>query len=89
MSAGLECPNLGPAPALAQDGPDRTRTREIDMDIQGTIAEAIIAELQRQAEIGEPGLTLDASEPGYLTVDGRIDLDALIMVIEGALAGGP
>ena len=22
MSVGLECPNLGPAPALAQDGPD-------------------------------------------------------------------
>jgi hypothetical protein len=59
------------------------------MDIQATIAEAIIAELQRQAEIGEPGPTVDASEPGYLTVNGRIDLDALIKVIEGALAGGP
>ncbi|WP_264050470.1 hypothetical protein [Methylobacterium flocculans] len=59
------------------------------MDAQTTIANAIIAELQRQAEIGEPGPTVDASEPGYLTIDGRIDLDALIMVIEGALAGGP
>jgi hypothetical protein len=34
-------------------------------------------------------LRVEAGEPGYLTLDGRINLDELIMVIEGALAGGP
>jgi len=59
------------------------------MDIQATIAKAIIAELKRQAVVSEQGLKVEAGEPGYLTLDGRINLDELIMVIEGALAGGP
>jgi hypothetical protein len=62
---------------------------ETDMDIQTTIAEAIIAELKRQAEVSEHGLTVEAGEPGFVTIDGRVNLDELIMVIEGALAGGP
>ncbi|KQP38286.1 hypothetical protein ASF49_04550 [Methylobacterium sp. Leaf104] len=59
------------------------------MDIQTTIARAIIAELERQAEVSEQGLSVEAGEPGFLTLDGRVNLDELIMVIEGALAGGP
>jgi hypothetical protein len=62
---------------------------ETDMDIQTTIAEAIIAELRRQAEVNEHGLSVEADEPGFVTIDGRVNLDELIMVIEGALAGGP
>jgi len=59
------------------------------MDIQTTIAEAIVAELKRRAEVSDEGLTVEAGEPGFLRLDGRINLDELIMVIEGALAGGP
>ena len=40
---------------------------ETDMDIQTTIAEAIIAELKRQAEVSEHGLTVEAGEPGFVT----------------------
>ncbi|MDR7039283.1 MULTISPECIES: hypothetical protein [Methylobacterium] len=59
------------------------------MDLQDRIRDAIVAELQRQAEAGEPAPTVDTTERGYAVIDGRIDLDALIMVIEGSLAGGP
>jgi hypothetical protein len=59
------------------------------MDLQERIRNAIVAELQRQAEACDPAPKVDATEPGYAVIEGRIDLDALIMVIEGALAGGP
>ncbi|WP_336489512.1 hypothetical protein [Methylobacterium nigriterrae] len=59
------------------------------MDLQKTIRDAIIAELERQAEAEDPAPKVDTREPGYAAIEGRIDLDALIMVIEGALAGGP
>lgn len=59
------------------------------MDLQNSIRDAIVAELQRQAEAGEPAPKIDTSEPGFVQIDGRIDLDELIQVIAGALAGGP
>lgn len=59
------------------------------MDLQNTIRDAIVNELERQAEVGDSPLKVDTSEPGYPVIEGRVDLDALIMVIEGSLAGGP
>src|SRR4051794_20457518 len=70
------------------------------MDLQKTIRDAIIAELERQAEAGDPAPQVGTREPGhagvrgrgdlgYAVIEGGIALDALIMVIEGALAGGP
>lgn len=58
------------------------------MDVQNMLRNAITAELKRQAEIDGEALSVEAVEPGFLTVDGRIDLDALIMVITGAVASG-
>lgn len=48
---------------------------------------AITDELRRQAEIDPE---LDVQQDGdRLVVNGPIDLDALVMVIEGSVAGGP
>jgi len=48
-----------------------------------------LSELERHAEGGDPAPKVDTTELGYAVIEGRIDLDALIIVIEGALAGGP
>ena len=58
--------------------------RETAMDIQ-----AIIAELRRAAEASAQDHRVEAGEPGYLTLDGRINRGEPIMGIEGAPAGGP
>ena len=48
---------------------------------------AITDELRRQAEIDPE---LDVEQDGdRLVINGPIDLDALIMVIAGSVAGGP
>ncbi len=59
------------------------------MNIQNTIREAIVAELRRQAEAGEDGPQIEIRDEEFVVINGRIDLEALIMVVEGALAGGP
>jgi hypothetical protein len=57
------------------------------MDLQKSVREAILTELMRQAEAGDPTPESDTSELGYVYVAERIDLDALIMVVAGAVAG--
>ena len=59
------------------------------MDLNTTVRDAILVELKRQSEAEDPAPTVDLSEPGYARISGRIDLEALIMVVAGALAGGP
>lgn len=59
------------------------------MNLDDALRKAILAELKRQAEVEEPAPEVDLSEPGYARISGRIDLDALLMVIAGAVAGGP
>ena len=59
------------------------------MNLDDALRTAILAELKRQAEVEEPAPEVDLSEPGYVRISGRIDLDALLMVIAGAVAGGP
>ena len=56
------------------------------MDMEASVRDAIVAELERQAEIG--GLNL-SREDGALQLQGRIDLEALAMAVVGAVAGGP
>ena len=56
--------------------------------VEEQIREAILTELKRQSE--DPDCHLDFSHTGNrLTIDGEIDLDALVFVIVGSLAGGP
>ncbi|HYE42868.1 MAG TPA: hypothetical protein VEA15_05685 [Caulobacteraceae bacterium] len=56
-------------------------------DMEEQVAEAIRAELERQAE-GSSGLTVRSADAG-LSVEGEIDLEALAMAVVGAVAGGP
>ncbi|MCP1561062.1 UNVERIFIED_ORG: hypothetical protein M2438_000060 [Methylobacterium sp. SuP10 SLI 274] len=59
------------------------------MDLQTTLRDAILTELQRQAEATDAAPKVSLAEDGFVDIQGRIDIDALIMVITGSLAGGP
>ncbi|WP_192845703.1 hypothetical protein [Aureimonas sp. AU22] len=58
------------------------------MTVEDSIREAIVAELQRQVEISDGRLKVSETEDG-ITVDGPINLDDLVMVVMGSVAGGP
>jgi hypothetical protein len=58
------------------------------MGAEDHIRDAIIDELHRQAELSQGALQLEAKDD-QLVIHGPVDLDDLIMVITGALAGGP
>jgi hypothetical protein len=51
------------------------------------LKEAIVGELKRQAADKPQSLSVNDSQD--LVVNGKIDLDALIMVVAGSVAGGP
>ena len=55
--------------------------------LEAKLKDAIIGELQRQADDNPQALHVERSSD--LVVKGRIDLDALVMVIAGSVAGGP
>ncbi|WP_194461728.1 hypothetical protein [Bradyrhizobium sp. CCBAU 53421] len=55
--------------------------------LEEKLREAIIGEMKRQAA-NRPEL-LRVHDAEDLTVHGSIDLDALVMVIAGSVAGGP
>ncbi|MHB0768339.1 hypothetical protein [Bradyrhizobium sp. 5.13L] len=61
--------------------------------LEEKLKEAIIDELKRQAADRPQSLRVqganDANRSEELTVNGRIDLGALVMVIAGSVAGGP
>ncbi len=59
------------------------------MNLEDTIREAVIAELQRQAEAGDSGLKVAVEDPVVIRIEGPVNLDELAMVIAGSLAGGP
>jgi hypothetical protein len=55
--------------------------------MEDQLREAIVDELKRQAEISPE---LEVRQDGErLVVDGPIDLEALVMVVAGTVAGGP
>jgi len=60
---------------------------EILLMLEEKLKEAIIAELKRQAANDPQSLNIDNADD--LVVNGKIDLDDLVMVIAGAVAGGP
>ncbi|MGY3035422.1 hypothetical protein ACVIIV_004592 [Bradyrhizobium sp. USDA 4354] len=61
--------------------------------LEEKLKEAIVGELQRQAADRPQSLKVeganDVSRSEELTVNGKIDLGALVMVIAGSVAGGP
>ena len=56
--------------------------------IEEQVRDAIIAELERQAEANPDSLRIEEAEE-RLVAHGSIDLDELVMAIVGSLAGGP
>lgn len=58
------------------------------MNVEESIRQAIVGELQRQAETSGGGLRVEETETGVL-LNGPVDLDELIMVVMGSIAGGP
>ena len=52
------------------------------------VKQAIVDELKRQAEIKPGTLSVEAKDD-RLHVDGEINLDDLVMVVIGSMAGGP
>ncbi|MFD2238446.1 hypothetical protein [Aureimonas populi] len=58
------------------------------MSVDAEIREAIIQEIQRQAEASEGKLTA-RMDGDRLAVHGAIDVDDLVMVVMGSIAGGP
>jgi hypothetical protein len=58
------------------------------MSMDETIRTAIIDELRRQADNSGDALRVEVREE-RLIIDGAVNLDDLIMVIAGSLAGGP
>ncbi|WP_439368677.1 hypothetical protein ACRQ5Q_18905 [Bradyrhizobium sp. PMVTL-01] len=61
--------------------------------LEDKLKEAIIGELERQAADRPQALEVqgasEANRSEQLTVNGKIDLAALVMVIAGSVAGGP
>ena len=51
------------------------------------LKEAIVGELKRQSADKPQSLSVNDSQD--LVVNGKIDLDALVMVVAGSVAGGP
>ncbi|WP_407922229.1 hypothetical protein [Aureimonas psammosilenae] len=58
------------------------------MSTESQIREAIVEELKRQAANKPSELKVQASDE-IVTVNGAIDLDDLVMVVLGSVAGGP
>ena len=59
------------------------------MDMEEKVVEAITAELQRQSEASGGRLSVKPDDQGGVSLNGRVDLEALAMVAVGTLAGGP
>ncbi|WP_203565977.1 hypothetical protein [Aurantimonas aggregata] len=58
------------------------------MSVESEIRQAIIDELQRQSENSDGQLTVNATDD-LVTIHGAVDLDDLVMVVMGSVAGGP
>ncbi|SDH17061.1 hypothetical protein [Pelagibacterium luteolum] len=56
--------------------------------IEEQVRKAIIAELERQAEVQPDSLRVEENEDG-LIAHGSIGLDELVMAVVGAVTGGP
>ena len=70
-----------------ESGNDVDRETEMPSALDEKLKEAIVGELKRQA--ADRPQTLSVSDSPDLFVNGKIDLDALIMVVAVSVAGGP
>jgi hypothetical protein len=60
----------------------------MSINLEDRTREALLAELDRQAANG--GLKVTRGEDGSrVALEGELDIDDLVMVIAGSLAGGP
>ena len=57
-------------------------------DVEDTVRQSILDELQRQAGNSEGALRVEPG-PDKVDIHGSVDLDELVMVVMGSLAGGP
>jgi CBS domain containing-hemolysin-like protein len=55
--------------------------------LEEKLKEAIVGEMQRQAANKPQTLRVESADG--LVVNGKVDLDDLVMVIAGSVAGGP
>lgn len=55
--------------------------------LEEKLKEAIVGELKRQAASQPQALRVESSDG--LVVNGKVDLEALVMVVAGSVAGGP
>jgi hypothetical protein len=58
------------------------------MSVEKEIRRAIVAELERQAENSGGKLEVEPAD-SIVTINGPVDLDDLVMVVMGSVAGGP
>ncbi|MBB4004727.1 hypothetical protein [Aurantimonas endophytica] len=58
------------------------------MTVEIEIRQAIVEELQRQAENSDGQLKVTTTD-NRVTINGPVDLDDLVMVVLGSVAGGP
>tara|TARA_R100001132_G_C3189367_1_gene42035 strand:+ start:127 stop:303 length:177 start_codon:yes stop_codon:yes gene_type:complete len=58
------------------------------MTVETEIRQAIIDELKRQADNSSSQLTVQTTDD-QMTINGPVNLDDLVMVVMGAVAGGP
>lgn len=68
--------------------PDRPEPWESQVTVESSIREAVVDELKRQAENSDGRLSVEVGED-VITIRGPVDLDDLIMVVMGSVAGGP
>jgi hypothetical protein len=59
------------------------------MNLEKHIRAAIIDELQRQADNSRSNLKVEIAGDDELVINGHVNLEDLVMVIAGSLAGGP
>ena len=58
------------------------------MTVETEIRQAIIDELKRQADNSSSQLTVQTTND-HVTINGPVNLDDLVMVVMGSVAGGP
>ncbi|MCD1643949.1 hypothetical protein [Aurantimonas coralicida] len=58
------------------------------MTVETEIRQAIIDELKRQADNSSSQLTVQTTDD-QMTINGPVNLDDLVMVVMGSVAGGP
>ena len=58
------------------------------MTVETEIRQAIIDELKRQADNSSSQLTVQTTDD-QVTINGPVNLDDLVMVVMGSVAGGP